>query len=393
MIEWHRKRAPEDVPTPVAVALSDFCRRARATASPAVVRDALSCLDESLDARVRALADTEPQAWPLGPFAVVDLVSSGGGQPEAAQREKDGHYAGVRQGLRSLPPVEFEEPADPPADPPGVAAASLASRVAPPRAPAQAKRASKAARVQDRIRPVRRVAGASAAPDAAPASTVYGTSFLPRHNLPAPRGRFTRIDPARSSFEVLLRAESAELVATLVSQAPHRFALWRTLDQGYSGRRGQALSLEEVLSVLERHQQTRAIVSRERESVLGALTDARGAAGRASQVLGLREHELSRLIVGLKLTRDVAELRERFGRDALDAKNLSWRLDLLGRQRYLADLGIEAKFDLALARDLRPLVEAQSPALSRPELADRIARTTGLGASAIERALEHLGLP
>jgi hypothetical protein len=389
MIEWHRKRAPEDVPTPVAVALSDFCRRARATASPAVVRDALSCLDESLDARVRALADTEPQAWPLGPFAVVDLVSTGSGQSEAAQREKEGHYAAVRQGLRALPPVEA---VGPPVGPPD-AAASLVSPVAPPRAPTQPKRASKAAQVQDRIRPVRRAAGEVASTEAPQVSTVYGTSFLPRHNLPAPRGRFTRIDPARSSFEVLLRPESAELVATLVTQAPHRFALWRTLDQGYSGRRGQALCLDEVLSVLDRHQQTRAIVSRERESVLGALTDARGAAGRASQVLGLREHELSRLISGLKLTRDVAELRERFGRDALDAKNLSWRLDLLGRQRYLADLGIEAKFDLALARDLRPLVEAEPPALSRLELADRIARTTGLGSSALERALEHLGLP
>src|SRR5437762_84055 len=28
--QWHRRRRPDEVPTPVAVAVSDFCRRARA---------------------------------------------------------------------------------------------------------------------------------------------------------------------------------------------------------------------------------------------------------------------------------------------------------------------------------------------------------------------------
>jgi hypothetical protein len=45
MMDWHRKRHPDDVPTPVAVAVSDFCRRARVPAPPALVRDALAGKD------------------------------------------------------------------------------------------------------------------------------------------------------------------------------------------------------------------------------------------------------------------------------------------------------------------------------------------------------------
>src|SRR5512137_2205894 len=41
---WQRRREPDDVPTPLAVALSDFCRRAKSPASAAEVREALALL-------------------------------------------------------------------------------------------------------------------------------------------------------------------------------------------------------------------------------------------------------------------------------------------------------------------------------------------------------------
>ena len=379
MIDWQRKRAPEDVPTPVAVAVSDFCRRAKAAASPALVRDALSCLDESFDPRLRALADTEPTAVPLGPFAVVDVVT-GAEQATAAQREHEGRYAEVRRGLKAHPPPLAEGLSSPPPPEPIEETPRTSERAV------RAKK-SKAERVKERIHPHRRAAGT---PDETPPKAqVFATSFLPRRNLPAPRGRFTRIDPQRASFEVLLRPESAQLVGDLVAQAPHRFALLRTLDHGYTGRKGQALVVEEIITMLERHRRSRTLFIKERESVLAALSDARGGLGRASQALGLKGGEIEDLIDGLNLHREVEGLRERFSRDALDSKNLAWRLEILGRHRYLADLGIEAKFDVALARDLQRLLEDDDGGPS--ERAERLAKRAGLQPEPLKRALEHFG--
>src|SRR6059058_302551 len=43
---WQRKRQPDDVPTPVAVALSDYCRRAKSPAPAPEVRAALALIAE-----------------------------------------------------------------------------------------------------------------------------------------------------------------------------------------------------------------------------------------------------------------------------------------------------------------------------------------------------------
>ena len=93
---WQRRRAPDEVPAKVAVALSDFCRRAQAKAPAAVVREALALLDESEDFRVLDLCGSEPGATPLGPFAVIDLLH-GTAAAIAAQRETTGYYALARQ--------------------------------------------------------------------------------------------------------------------------------------------------------------------------------------------------------------------------------------------------------------------------------------------------------
>ncbi len=98
MPSWERKRQPDDVPTPVAIALSDFCRRAGVPASPRAVRSALSAISEAEDFRVRAVTDAEPAARPLGPYAVVDLVR---GTPldTAALRQRSGYYTLVEEML------------------------------------------------------------------------------------------------------------------------------------------------------------------------------------------------------------------------------------------------------------------------------------------------------
>jgi hypothetical protein len=384
MMDWHRKRHPEDVPTPVAVAVSDFCRRARAPAPPAVVRDALALLDEADDFRVQALADSEPSAR-LGPFAVVDLVL-GTAEDVAAEREASGYYELVRKvaedNARRSPP-----PSPAPASPPR----RLPVRASPPR-PAARVRKSRQQTVAEKIAPKKRKAGEQV-PEVRPAPPPPGTAFLPRRNLPAPRGRFTTIDPTRASFEPLFREGGKKTLTALIEQVPHRVALLRALEQGYVGRRGKPLAIGDVEDLLEAHELFEAIAAKEKEGVLAALLEHKGSLGRAAHGFGMSVGELDSLIGALGLEREVEEIRERFIKEALAPANLALRLDLLFRGRYLEDLRIERKFTESLRAQLGAMVdEVRDAATSVPTLIDLLSRQGGLHAEGLHRALEKLGL-
>src|SRR3954469_15919926 len=156
--QWHRRRRPDEVPTPVAVAVSDFCRRARAPAPAAEVRDALSLLSGDDDFRVPSVTDAEPAAQPLGPYAVVDLLR--GTAPDlCAERQKVGYY----DLARALADAR-EQPAPAPLDAPPPPPAPLRSESHAVEAPAresahpERRRAARAASltVAERIAPKRR---------------------------------------------------------------------------------------------------------------------------------------------------------------------------------------------------------------------------------------------
>lgn len=388
MIDWQSKRHPEDVPTPIAVAVSDFCRRANSPSSPTLVREALSLLSEDDDFRVRALTDEEPGATPLGPYAVVDVVAFGTPAETAAQRQQTGYYDMVRELVRSR---QAAPRATPPAVPQRVVP-HITVEAPKPAKPSKPQKKTKAQALADRVRPRKRTAEDRREPEPPPAQ-VFGTAFLPRRTLPQPRGRFTRVDTTRASYETLLRRESRDQLATLVDQVPHRVALLRTLDHGYAGRAGQALTVADVAQALERHGLLSRIEDRERGGVLSAVSEARGAMGRAANGLGVRLAELVDLVRELKLEREVREVRERFIREALAPRNLSLRLELLSRGRYLEDLDILERFRTMLKRDLEQLVSSvQDATHSAAELIELVARQQALQPDLLRRALEQLGL-
>lgn len=387
MMDWHRKRHPEDVPTPIAVAVSDFCRRAKAPASPGLVRDALALLAESDDFRVRELTDTEPTRK-LGPFAVVDVVS-GTDEVVAAQREETGYYEMVRrvaeENAKKSPPPSPEVPVltEAPRAP-----VDLKEPAAAPRA-----KKTKGDSMKERIAPQKRKAGEPAEVRPVLPQTLPGTAFLPKRNLPAPRGRFTTVDPSRASFESLFRPDGKATVTDLIEQVPHRVALLRTLEQGYVGKRGEALTVGDVEDLLEAHELFEVIEAKEREGVLAAVIEQKGSLGRAAHDFGLSTEEIEKLIGALGVEREVDEVRSRFIKEALAPGNLSFRLDLLFRNRYLEDLGIERRFADALKKQLKELVdEVRDAATTVPTLVDMLARQHALHAESLRRALEKLGL-
>ncbi|MGZ3445700.1 MAG: hypothetical protein ACXWLG_09500 [Myxococcaceae bacterium] len=338
------------------------------------MRDALSTLLASDDFRVRAVTDAEPPVRPLGPFAVVDLAR--GTLPDTAGlRERSGYYALVEELLTLQDAQAVASPS-----PATLAASAAAGRPSESPSPAPAtptpepgkrsrtgKPAPQGSSVAERIAPRRRAAQSAA----------------------EPRGRFTQVEAERSPLEALEGPAGRTTLETLLAQHGHRPALLRALAQGYSGRRGSDPSAAELDTLLTEHGLIAAVEDSERSLVLDALSEQRGALGRVAWALGLRGQELEGLISRLGLGTEVDRLRERFRREALNPASWTARLDLLGRRKYLEDLGIERDFDERLRADLlREIKAAGGGEAAHPGLARRL----GAPPTLVGRALERLGL-
>jgi hypothetical protein len=374
---WIRKRTAEDVPTPVAIALADFCRRAGAPAAPGVIRDALSALAPAEDFRLRTLADGEPPARPLGPYAVVDVLS-GTSPVLAAQREACGYYALASELLReervvaAVAPAAGSEtqvsqldvgPAGRPT-PPAEVSADLSQLKAPPspqRPPATGPT------VAERIAPRRRLGG-----------------DRPPESIPAPpRGRFTQLPAEQPSLEVL---NGADLV-DLLSQHGHRPAVLRAL--GGTGR-SPGPTTQGLDQALQRVGLLDETVARERQLLLATLEEQRGALGRAAWALGVRSTELRAWVERLGITDEVDRLRDRFRRLALEPAHWTARLDLLGKRKYLEDLGVTADFERKLTNDLRQALDTTAGIAEERTAA--LANRLGVAPEALRRSILRLGL-
>jgi hypothetical protein len=213
-----------------------------------------------------------------------------------------------------------------------------------------------------------------------------------RRDLPKPRGRCTQVAAPRISYQTLLRAEGRDLLDSTMAQNEHRFALLKSLAEHYNGAKGE-LTLADLESVLHTHELLEALATKERQALLAAYTEHRGAAGRVAWALGLSPSELQRLVTTLRLSAEVEELRERFRREAMGTHHLTQRLDLLGRDKYLADLGLKKRFTESLRKELEESFQEELPgAQDLPGLALAVARKHGAPQELILRAIERLGM-
>jgi hypothetical protein len=386
METWERRRRPDEVPTPVAVALSDHCRRARSPASAAEIRDALSVLSAEDDFRVTIAAEAEPELSPLSPFAAVDLVR--GVEPQLVRKRQDsGYYELVRNhlALRDQKVIEVEVPVV-------VERPVVSSAPAAPAAP----RASKAPSVEDRIAPKKRLRAEITAAETVP-TPAEPAQLLPfqerKLNLPRPRGRFTRVGATRARFDTLLHTSFKPELATLIEQSQNRVQLLRVLAESHSGRRGLDLNAGNVLEVITHHGLLDSLVAAERTQVISALGEARGAVTRAAKSVGLGANDFLDIVEGAGLGREVEEVRERFRRELMDAPSLSVRLEHAGRDKYLEDLDIKKRFCRELAADIRRMFEETVAGHETLELAtEAVARKYGTAPDLLARAALKLGL-
>lgn len=379
MEQWQRRRHPEDVPTPIAVAVADFCRRAKAAAPAAVVREALAVLGDDDDFRVKELTDAEPTAKPLGPFAVVDVIL-GTAPATAAQRQDTGYYELVRALA-----AKTEAPAKPSPPPrPGPAPRPAKGNDADD-AKAERKRKKAALTISQKIAPKKRTEPKPERPAPPPPKEVIGPR---KKNLPAPRGKFTRIEAEAARLSELDKAG----LAALLEQTGNRVALLHRLEQHYVLRRGTAPGQADVDALLTRHGLMAAVQKKEREGILGGLNDAQGALARVAYAQGLTPYELDRLVASTGLKPDVDRIRDRWVREALSTPNLKLRLDLFGRGKYLTDLKIVRRFKEALERDLLELLEALPVMADLDTLIAAAAKKHALPPAALRTAIERLGI-
>lgn len=386
MNSWQRRRKPDDVPTPVAVAVSDYCRRAKSTASAAEVRDALSLLSDEEDFRVRELTDSEPDAKGLGPFAVVDIIR--GTSPTLAKtRQESGFYDVVREllSVADSKVVEVEVPAS------SVPQFSPKRESVPEEKPARKKKET----IAEKIAPKKR-ATSSAEQGDEDVGDDEPPVLLPfqerKDKLPRPKGRFSRVEATKGKYDDLFRSTNRQMLEELITQEQNRRGVLRALSDRYGGKRGQMNALD-VLDVVRHHKLNEKMEELERAQVLTSVSEHRGAMGRVSWALGMSGSELEALIKEAGLGREVEEVRERFRREALSPKNLTLRLDLLGREKYLTDLGIKKRFSESLAADLRKIFRETAAAgqpLSRA--IDEVARKQGAPTELLQRAVEKLGI-
>ncbi len=389
MEQWQRRRHPDDVPTPIAVAVADFCRRAKGQAPASVVREALSTLSDDDDFRVKALTDAEPSVRPLGPFAVVDVVC-GTDPAVAAQREQTGYYNLIRSMAAQTQPPQRPSPP--------TRAAALASKPRKRTAEASgrgegAKRtvergARKRASIAEAIGPKKR------APKVAVAAVTLPPAQSPwkKRELPLPRGKFTRIEAEASRLDELFRPAAKEELLGLIEQTGNRISLRKTLERQYVVRRGVAPSPDDVDALLERHNLTKAIARKEREIILSALTESHGQLVKVAFAMGLNAFEVDRLIALIGIRDEVTQIRERWVREALSTRNLAMRLEMLGRGKYLADLKIVRRFKEALVRDILETLEALPVMEDLDQLVRVASKRHALNAESLRAAIDRLNI-
>jgi hypothetical protein len=387
---WQRRRQPDEVPAKVAVAVSDFCRRAKAKAPAAVVREALALIDAAEDFRVLDLCEGEPEATPLGPFAVIDLVH-GTAASVAAQREATGYYALARELAGKAPPPKKDD--DAPKKKPNLDTPAWKDATAKAKEAREARREKKKEKtVKERIAPKRRekktdpnLTAVAQAPAEQPSVNVR------KRDLPLGRGRFVQLSATKQKVDVLMKSDAKSELTTQIDQIGNRLGLLKALERGFEGRKGP-LSLADVEKVLSRHELSDRLAKKEKESIIAAIAASKGSIGRAAFELGVSPRDLERLIEGASVGREIAEIRERYTKEALAPRNLALRLDLVAREKYLDDLKITQRFKTQLSKDLEPLLDSALPASDLEQLALSAAKMHGLDAVRLRRAMTHTGL-
>ena len=389
-------RDPLTVPTPVAIALADFCRRAERPASSAEVRLALSSLPAEDDAEFAAYCAGEPPARPLSPLATVDVFRGRPAQ-EAARLEEEGHYRRVASALERLPvaPLAPGEGAPVRAQEKGAPSPAAA---APPDASPKRRKSKGAAASPEPIRRSReevalrrleeekqRATGPEETPPPPP---------RPGRTPAAPQfGRFVGGPAARRPLRELATEELAEMIDELRA---NRRGILERLDAVYARDEREALTPADLNRLLQRHGLVERFARAERDNLKTLLRQNRGFLPPIRRALGMTAPELRRAIARYDLESELREWQERLREEARTEAPLVDKLALaIARTEPLRAAGVLDDLDGA---NLEALGEALRAAAAKgatqdPTVVVELARRElGIDPRPWRKAVAHYGL-
>ncbi len=315
MHAWQRKRQPDEVPAPVAIALSHFCRATGAPATAVAVREALSAIDESDDARVLTFIERAEPDRRLGPMAVVD-IATGTDEALATQRHAAGYYDLALELLRASappPPRAKPERSPIPAPAPTPVERSTSSGMEARGRRGDKKAAKALAAISARIAPKKR----APSPPAPPAPTPPEPSRVgPAHlrKRPPPKGRFVEVKAQRLPWSSLTGAEGRVLVRDLIEQHRSRFSVARTLHDRFEAPPEGRATGEVVLALARSHRLERDLLNKERAELLQALSAAAGDVRGAAKLMELSNFDFDSIA-------SLAGLEERIPRFSAERKS------------------------------------------------------------------------
>lgn len=369
-------RDPDEVPTPLAIAAADFCRRAGRPSSPESVRLALARLDFAEDEELRALVESEPEATPLGPEALVDLVR-GLSAEEASAREESGYYVAMARAPRKPPPPRGQRPSSPAANP---AERREAQRQELLGALAEAKGdLGKAAAnlgvtedvLQGRVKRLSLVRKAQAITEQsgraarAPVVRPKGTKVertrpsapvpppLPKHGAGRPpRGRLVLGTSAHRDPRELERPEAKqELRELLGAFKGNRKQLLRRLNEVFVSTKGK-LTPEKLDALLQKHHLAKEAEQMELDNLRFLFTQARGDLSEVATRMKLPPPELRKQLEARGLWADAERIRDRYRRELFGRPLSEQIFTFLKRSRYLRELDAMRPMERHLREEL-----------------------------------------
>jgi len=353
-------RSPEEVPTPLAIAAADFCRRAGRPSPPEAVRQALARLAPEEDEDLRALLEREPPARPLGPEALIDVLR-GLDAVEASLREDAGYYLALAKVPRTLAPPR-EAPARSPdahqrreAQRQEILAALAESRgdlrqaatrlgLTEEALDARLKRLSLVRRAQALVR---ESGPAAMAPRIRPAGTkvpkVRPTApvppLLPKRGADRPpRGRLVLGEPVRRELRELERPDGkAELLELLHSYKGNRQQLAARLAQVFKSPKGPP-GAAELDALIARHGLRAEADKLEHDNLRFLVGQARGDLSAVAKRLKLAPAELRTQLQERGWWAEVERVRDRYRRELFGRSFAEQAGNLLLRPSYLREL-------------------------------------------------------
>ncbi|HEY0839785.1 MAG TPA: hypothetical protein VGD74_06330, partial [Vulgatibacter sp.] len=334
-------RDPLSVPTPIAIALADFCRRADRGATSEEVRLALACVPAAEDAKIAAFCAGDPPAVPLSPLAAIDVYL---GRPagEAARLELDGHYREALAALTSLP-IPSAAQAEETFESRALAGTDGGKDAGAPkeRKPTKGRKGTKGApepvrrsreEVESRRLEAEQRRAAPVSEEEAPSPPRPGRSPA------APQfGRFVGGPAARRPLRDLGADELADIVSEMRA---NRRAILERIDALYSRDDRSSLGPADLSRLLRKHALEAHFVRAERENLKGLLRQNRGFLPPIRRALGMTAAELRRAIGAHGLETELRMWQERLREEARAEAPLAERLALaLARTEALRAAG------------------------------------------------------